>query len=82
MSLAAGLALAGPVGCSDGVDVPNPLIQPKDGPPAGNPNAEATCTVPTEAGLADVSKPTTIGRTESVRLARCPGGTSRGVPGQ
>ncbi|MCK8497486.1 MULTISPECIES: hypothetical protein [Myxococcus] len=51
-------------GCSSddspGVDVPNPLTNPKDGPPAGNPNAEATCGVPAEAGLADVSRPTTV----------------------
>ncbi|QSQ11383.1 hypothetical protein [Myxococcus landrumensis] len=62
LSLAASVALACATGCSgdDGVDVPNPLTQPKDGPPAGNPNAEATCSVPAEAGLADVSKPTTV----------------------
>ncbi|MCY1044699.1 hypothetical protein OV208_25505 [Corallococcus sp. bb12-1] len=63
-SLVAGLVLACAAGCSDdegpGVDVPNPLTNPKDGPPAGNPNAEATCSVPAEAGLADVSKPTTV----------------------
>jgi hypothetical protein len=35
-------------------------IDPGDGPPAGNPNAEATCTVPTEAGPADVSNPKTV----------------------
>jgi hypothetical protein len=58
-----GLTLAGAAGCSGeapGVDVPNPLTNPKDGPPAGNPNAEATCPVPAEAGLADVSRPTTV----------------------
>ncbi|MFY2562929.1 hypothetical protein ACN469_35375 [Corallococcus terminator] len=59
-----GFALACSVGCSgddeSGVDVPNPLTNPKDGPPAGNPNAEATCAVPAEAGLANVSKPTTV----------------------
>ena len=64
LSLAAGLALTFAAGCSDdegpGVDVPNPLTNPKDGPPAGNPNAEATCSVPAEAGLADVSRPTTV----------------------
>jgi len=63
-SLAVGFALACSVGCSgddaSDVDVPNPLTNPKDGPPAGNPNAEATCGVPAEAGLADVSKPTTV----------------------
>ncbi|MCY1035293.1 hypothetical protein OV207_27855 [Corallococcus sp. BB11-1] len=63
-ALAAGVVLACAAGCSDdegpGVDVPNPLTNPKDGPPAGNPNAEATCSVPAEAGLADVSKPTTV----------------------
>ncbi|WP_163868777.1 hypothetical protein [Myxococcus eversor] len=63
-SLLVGVALACSAGCSgddaSGVDVPNPLTNPKDGPPAGNPNAEATCTVPAEAGLADVSRPTTV----------------------
>lgn len=65
LSLAAGFALALAVGCSGDdsspdVEVPNPLTNPKDGPPAGNPNAEATCGVPAEAGLADVSRPTTV----------------------
>jgi len=55
--LALGLLLA----CGEaGVDVPNPLTNPLDGPPAGNPNAEATCTIPAEAGLADVSDPRTV----------------------
>ncbi|MCP3057743.1 hypothetical protein LXT21_03015 [Myxococcus sp. K38C18041901] len=58
------VALLVAAGCSSddepGVDVPNPLTNPKDGPPAGNPNAEATCSVPAEAGLADVSRPTTV----------------------
>jgi len=40
--------------------VPNPLTNPDEGPPAGNPNAEATCEVPAEAGLADVSNPTSV----------------------
>ncbi|MGE6761750.1 hypothetical protein ACQKGO_27310 [Corallococcus interemptor] len=62
LSLAAGVALVFAAGCSsdEGVDVPNPLTNPKDGPPAGNPNAEATCAIPAEAGLADVSRPTTV----------------------
>ena len=34
---------------------------PDDGPPAGNPYSEATCTPPTEAGLADGSNPRTVG---------------------
>lgn len=47
--------------CPDpGVEVPNPLADPESGPPAGNPNPEATCTVPSEAGLADVSAPRTV----------------------
>jgi hypothetical protein len=33
---------------------------PQDGPPAGNPNAEATCSVPNGAGLEDVSNPKTV----------------------
>ncbi|WP_434388526.1 hypothetical protein [Melittangium boletus] len=63
LSLSVGVALTLASGCSNdepGVDVPNPLTNPKDGPPAGNPNAEATCAVPAEAGLADVSNPTTV----------------------
>ncbi len=61
LPLAGVLALASVAGCSGGeVDVPNPLTNPEDGPPAGNPNAEATCAVPAEAGLADVSRPTTV----------------------
>lgn len=46
-------------GCGDdGVDVPNPLTDPEDGPPAGNP--DGTCEIPAEAGLADVSSPRTV----------------------
>ena len=66
ISLAAGGVLACATGCSSAdaappsVKMPNPLTNPTDGPPAGNPNAEATCSVPAEAGLADVSNPTTI----------------------
>ena len=40
--------------------VPNPLTDPEDGPPAGNQNPEATCDVPPEAQLADISSPRTI----------------------
>jgi hypothetical protein len=65
--LAGIVAVCGGAGCSSsdpdvgaGVDVPNPLTNPKDGPPAGNQNAEATCPVPAEAGLADISHPTTV----------------------
>lgn len=48
-------------GASGGsVDVPNPLTDPEDGPPAGNQNAEATCDIPADAGLEDVSSPTTV----------------------
>ena len=43
-----------------GVDVDNPLADPEEGPPAGNQNPEATCTIPEAAGPADVSAPTTI----------------------
>jgi hypothetical protein len=41
-----------------GVDVPNPLTNPEDGPPAGNP--DGMCSVPAEAGLADSSSPRTV----------------------
>jgi hypothetical protein len=39
------------------VDVISPFTE---GPPAGNPNAEATCPVPAEAGPEDISNPTTV----------------------
>jgi hypothetical protein len=53
---------AGVVACQDdvGVEVDNPLTDPEFGPPAGNQSAEATCSVPTEAALSDVSSPTTV----------------------
>ncbi len=38
-----------------GVEVENPLTDPEDGPPAGNP--DATCSIPAEAGLEDSSNP-------------------------
>ncbi len=41
-----------------GVDVYNPLTNPEDGPPAGN--LEGDCSIPAEAGLADVSSPDTV----------------------
>lgn len=56
------LVAMGPSACdggpSAGIDVPNPLTNPDDGPPAGN--VEGLCAVPPEAGLADVSSPTTV----------------------
>lgn len=42
----------------DGVDVDNPLTDPLDGPPAGNP--DGTCSVPSEGGLASVASPRTV----------------------
>jgi hypothetical protein len=52
-------------GCGDDssnnyVDVPLPDTNPGLGPPAGNRNPEATCPVPAEAGLADISSPRTV----------------------
>src|SRR5688572_16905771 len=44
--------------CDAGTTVPNPLSNPPDGVPAGNPNGHAT--VPDEAGLEDVSSPRTV----------------------
>jgi hypothetical protein len=35
-------------------------VNPDDGPPAGNKNAEATCDVPSGAGPEDISNPTTV----------------------
>jgi hypothetical protein len=39
-------------------DTPNPLTDPEDGPPAGNP--AGGCAIPAEAGLADSSSPRTV----------------------
>ena len=47
-------------GGAGNVEVPNPLTDPEDGPPAGNQNVEATCDIPPAAGLADASDPTTV----------------------
>lgn len=55
---AAGGGSGGGGGGSGGI--PNPYTNPEDGPPAGNQNAEATCDVPAEAGLADISSPRTV----------------------
>lgn len=44
--------------CGGGTEVPNPLTDPRDGPPAGN--LDGQCEVPAEAGLEDVSNPTTV----------------------
>ena len=41
-------------------DVFDPMTDPDQGPPAGNPNPEATCTVPSEAQAEDVSDPTKV----------------------
>jgi hypothetical protein len=40
---------------ADSAAIANPLTNPEDGPPAGNPDGR--CAVPREAGLADVSVP-------------------------
>lgn len=53
-----GLSLFGCTGEDEGVDVDNPLTDPEDGPPAGNPDGD--CPVPAEAGLEDVSDPKTV----------------------
>jgi len=67
-----GLVAALGLGCADeGVDPMNPLTDPGDGPPAGEP--EAACAVPEEAGPADVSSPTSVvgdGTPESCTGAR------------
>jgi hypothetical protein len=47
-------------GGDGGVAVDNPLTDPEDGPAAGNQNPEASCNIPAEAGLEDVSTPTTV----------------------
>ncbi len=45
---------------TDTVDVDNPLADPEDGPPAGNPATEMACDIPADAGLEDVSNPSTV----------------------
>jgi hypothetical protein len=42
-------------GCEDALEVHNPLANPEDGPPAGNP--DGNCLVPAEAALEDVTNP-------------------------
>ena len=52
-------ALTCALACADeGVEIDNPLTDPQSGPPAGN--LEGSCSVPVEAGPADVSNPTTV----------------------
>ncbi len=55
-----GLALGCHGDIEGGIDVDNPLTDPEDGPPAGNQNPEATCSIPAAAGPADTSAPTTV----------------------
>lgn len=49
---------SGDGGTGGGTDIDNPLTNPEDGPPAGW--SEGDCAVPDEAGLEDVSNPTTV----------------------
>jgi hypothetical protein len=51
------LALVGLCGCGDEPG-PDPMTDPDQGPPAGNP--DGLCAVPAEAELEDVSTPTTV----------------------
>ncbi|MCA9676967.1 MAG: hypothetical protein H6709_20480 [Kofleriaceae bacterium] len=53
--LLAGVALGAGCGGAGGVDVDNPLADPTDGPPAGNP--DGTCPIPAEAAPEDTSTP-------------------------
>ena len=79
-SLACALWSSG-CGGADGVEVENPLTDPDSGPPAGNQNAEADCTIPSEAGLADISLPTTVigdGTPESCTSAAVVSGIASG----
>ena len=39
------------------IEVDNPLADPDDGPPAGNPDTALACDIPAEAGPEDVSDP-------------------------
>ncbi len=58
------LAALGAVGCGgESTEVENPLTDPEDGPPAGNtelPEDAEECDIPAEAGLGDVSNPTSV----------------------
>lgn len=47
-------------GSTNGTGGTGGVINPTDGPAAGNPNAEATCPVPSEATAVDVSSPKTV----------------------
>jgi hypothetical protein len=53
-----GTSNPGTGGSGGNVMVENPLTNPEDGPPAGNP--DGNCAIPAEAGLADVSTPDTV----------------------
>ncbi len=57
-TFAVALTLVAACSGEDGVEVPNPLTNPEDGPRAGT--EEALCDVPAAAGLEDVSSPTTV----------------------
>jgi hypothetical protein len=60
-STASGTGLSGSgAGTGEGgsVDVDNPLTNPEDGPPAGNPDGD--CAIPAAAGLEDVSNPRSV----------------------
>lgn len=58
------LTALGAVGCGgESIEVENPLTDPEDGPPAGNtelPEDAEECDIPAEAGLGDVSNPTSV----------------------
>jgi hypothetical protein len=57
VTCAAGVGLmTGGCGNDDGgIDVDNPLTDPEEGPPAGNPDGQ--CSIPAEAGPGDVANP-------------------------
>ncbi len=74
-----GAGAASADGGGGSVEVPNPLTNPEDGPPAGNP--EGDCDVPAEAGLADSSSPRTVvgtGTPESCTSAAFVGAVAAG----
>jgi hypothetical protein len=57
-SSSGGASASGGDGSGGSTQVENPLTDPESGPPAGN--SEGTCAIPAEAGLEDVSTPTTV----------------------
>ncbi|MBN1656273.1 MAG: hypothetical protein JXA30_21060, partial [Deltaproteobacteria bacterium] len=75
----AGRSNNGDAGQGGSVDVANPLTDPDQGPPAGNPEGE--CEIPSEAGLEEISRPGAVvgsGTAESCTAERFIDAVARG----